>query len=397
MRTSLSLVLVITSIVVAIAVLGTAFYLFNQSRGPYSSFQIETAVKLVAINHDGTYIAAADYEEKVHLWRNDGTKSHVEINHPGAMPFALTFLKNRDVLIVGYNDGYVRVYDTETGMRLVEQQTILADEASVVYRFLRTGQAYPEIGGVFALAVNSEETELLVAGVNGQFALIDIATWSVIEAHTLPASFDITITAFDSTANSVVLSTRSDKRMISIWNRDRSVVINSIEARLYEGIGAVRFLNDEDLALIAYPSDVALFHIASSRDDFVQYTLNVRNFSVAEISASGNYFARGGVEATGEAVTDGLPIIGQSDYTVYLHRLPRIHDELQRTEAQQGWCIEFKQGSSRELIPIQCPISEPIRSFRGHTDVVVSIAFDTIDTYLVTGSRDGTVKVWLLD
>jgi WD40 repeat protein len=234
--------------------------------------------------------------------------------------------------------------------------------------------------------------------VNGQFTLINTTTWSVIETYSLPASFDITVASFDSTASSLILSTRSRERTTFIWNVDQGVVVNSIDASgLYDSIEDVKFLNDKDVALLAYPSGVALFHIASSKDDLVQYTLNIRNFSVAEISMSGNYFARGGVEATGDAVTDGLPIIGQSDHNVYLHRLPRIHDELQRPEARKGLCIKFKQGSSRELFPVQCPISEPIRSFRGHTDIVTSIAFDTIDKYLVTGSKDGTVKVWLLN
>jgi WD40 repeat protein len=35
-----------------------------------------------------------------------------------------------------------------------------------------------------------------------------------------------------------------------------------------------------------------------------------------------------------------------------------------------------------------------VRSFRGHTGLVTTVAFSPDGRFLVSGSRDGTVKVW---
>lgn len=313
------------------------------------------------------------------------------------IPFDILFTEEGKNLIVGTNDGFVRVFDVMSGDLIIEQQVLLSNSAEVTYRIQASGDSYPEIGGVYTLTLNQDGSLLLAAGVDGQFVLIETKNWGIVQIQQLATPFDITEASFDATGNYASFSSRGRERSIAEWNVgiQKETATRNFNG-LYDRVEGIAYYHlDSRLIVLGYPRYIALIDGINDENKFIQFTFDVRNFSVARISSNGELIARSGFAATGDEFTDGLPFITQSDNKVYIYRTAELLNMADDLNSPVGLCYAFKESNGGTTVPVNCPIAKPFWTLEGHEDVVTSINFDRANKYVVTGSDDGTVKVWI--
>lgn len=369
------------------------FFYAHQQKYLIVSFNEGSRIQYVAMSSSGRYVAAINEVGTIVLWEVQTKQqlhrfSFVDVNF-----FDLVFSENEQILIAGGDDGILRGFDVITGENVLEKQVITPAKARVILAVLPNGQTYPEVGGIFQLSISDDGRFLVAAGVNGEAAIIDTTNWMVISTTSLGRGFDVTDAAFDRSSKFVSLSSRVSGDIV-VWGfiSDQQELLSGF-GDLYDSIDATSFGNsDAQLFIVGYPRYVAsIERVGDTFDMISQASFDVRNFSVVRISPDRAVIGRGGSFSTGDKFTDGLPFFSDNDYAVYLYKFLE-QDSI--TQSRDGLCYQKDAGRPGITIPIACPVIRPFQQLSGHRDRVVALDFSRDHRRLVSGSRDGTVRVW---
>ncbi|MBG0858285.1 MAG: hypothetical protein IQL11_02195 [Bacteroidales bacterium] len=132
-----------------------------------SSTDISTSMAKITgidLSSDNRYIAGVSTEGKVVLWNPEKTSDNYSIESPGRTVRSVRFKPGKDLLAIGYDDGYLEIWDIATRKRVSEVQGHSAEVSDI--RF------------------NSKFSQIATAGNDGTLKL-----WDSDDLTSLPISF----------------------------------------------------------------------------------------------------------------------------------------------------------------------------------------------------------------
>jgi WD40 repeat protein len=360
---------VIWLISVGLAVMVTVLALtrpFHHQHDPHllQTFDVQEPVSAVALSHDATLVAAGSFYGTIKVWRvNDGTLLQMWHTHPHPVE-ALAFTDDNRLLMSGVQDGTVIGWDMETGeqhyslppITVSPQNSYTASDGRE--RFLTRG--------ILAIAVHPQEDILAAAGGwQGQLLLFHPHTGQILhswQGHPLASTsgrYD-TITALVFHPTDAYLASGTSRGQVSIWDRNgnSSLALEKVPAT---HVQSLRFApHDQELqAIFEYPT-IARWS-AQNGDILTSMRITTPDMPAAILSSNGKFFVRGG-PTYHQDFFKGFPILGpEADTHIY---------------------IEDIQTGTHLL------------TLSGHTDVVRALALSRDNRTLVSGSEDGTVRLW---
>jgi WD40 repeat protein len=133
-----------------------------------------TRLSVVALSHDGTFVAAGDDEGRIWLWEiHNGDLQAEMIGHQTQVK-ALTFVPHSWHLVSGSADGQVIFWDTTTGKRV--RDLGLIDPGEPVFQLDQSGEHQIFLFGVETLAPDPDGEWIVVTGERGQVMVIALDT-----------------------------------------------------------------------------------------------------------------------------------------------------------------------------------------------------------------------------
>jgi WD40 repeat protein len=382
-------------LVSVVALVGLAIALwFRRDAHLIATFSMEDEVHAVAISADGRYLAAGDRQGRVVLWNHVAETPHWSMSgHQGAVT-TLAFSPDGQILVSGAQDGVMRLWDVATGQEKNFQTQITPNQS--LKSLTDDSGISPFQAGISQIVFSPNGQVLAVAGASGRIVILQANTGAVIfnlrghPVKTTPGRYrDILRVAFSPDGHSLTSVANDDT--ISLWDMHTGQLIASFATQYIHLMEALAFSPDgQNLIVVPFHGDIQIWSLPRQQR-FWSGSLPAWDVPSAAVTADSRIIARGGSTYAG-TFTKGLPIIGQSDATIYLAHL------MNPVPANQdGRCAIPSAPGVTSVKSTPCPRVEPFLALRGHRDTVSALAFSHDGKWLVSGSWDKTVRLWAVN
>jgi WD40 repeat protein len=359
------------------------------------TFSMDDAVEAVAISGDGHVVAAGDRQGRMRLWdRVAGTQLHSIAGHQGAVT-TLAFSPDGRLLASGGQDGVLRLWNVATGQAQPVQSQLPPNQS--VKPLDDANSINPFQVGITQIVFSPDGQTLAAGGGAGRITILRVDTGAVIfdlQGHPVPATSgryrDILRIAFSPDGRWLASGAFLDDT-IDLWDIHTGQIATSFDLWYGGTIRSIDFSPDgQYVIVIPSKADVQLWSLVH-RQRVWSGSFAVWDVPSATVTADTTLVARGGPTYAG-TFTQGLPIIGQSDATIYLARLMNP-----APTNQEGRCVIPPVPNATTVTATPCPRIDPFLALRGHRDTVAALAFSRDGQWLVSGSWDMTVRVWALN
>lgn len=305
---------------------------------------VGSPISSLAITADSSLVAIAHGTGTVTLWRPDNTSQLAQWQVSTTRIDALTLLENGAILLIGDLNGNVALWD-------VAQQTKLFD----VPTSFRVGKlSYSENVSNFGLCLN--QNRAVIGSWDGRLAVFDTQSGQLLNDNLRTWSQTAPIQATACSETNTMLAFGIETGKIVLWN----MATQQIEKQLDSVTGvakAITFFADDQMLAVAYQDGTIVYWLLPEGTQTGQ-GFRTWQLGAAIFDPTGRFLAYGGYQGLSVA----LPIFNTPlDPQVYL------------AEATTG---------------TQCV------ALRGHRDLITSLAWSFDSTLLVSGSKDGTVRLW---
>ncbi|NOK86380.1 MAG: hypothetical protein GFH27_549431n1, partial [Chloroflexi bacterium AL-W] len=289
--------------------------------------------------------------------------------------------------------GTIILWGVQHHQNLTQHTTYHLTQQTFVESFEQPGRPFWSI--VETIRFSHDGHLVAVSGAEGQVLIIEVATGTV--QHTLrvpeidsdPVNYPTVMqVAFNQAGTHLIAG--ADDSQLSLWDIASGDLIvqwapwdsaTTRELHFYPTDNEVLFLTKRNAS------------VWSTTTQQRQWTGALRGFDIPamDFHPHQHVLARAGPSYAG-TFTSGLPLIGQPDGTIYVERLNsnQLHN-------QEGNCAIPTQETDRVVASSPCPRVELLQRLRGHRNVVLDMAFSADGQWLVSGSRDQTVRLWHLN
>jgi WD40 repeat protein len=310
------------------------------------SFTLPIPATAVAVSTHHNLVMVGDEAGNIAFWRLDtGEMLTSTFGHRGRVTDLYIDTPHTLALSSGH-DGTLAWWDIATGT-LIQRQHVL-----------------PDGNAITALALTSKSSVVLVSGANGHIAALDKMTGARsyhVQAHPVssnPGAF-YTVEAIAMNASGSLMVTGASDSSITIWDTKTATPLTHLNKEGWNPVTKLVFLtNDEVMAIFA--STLTRTWTVSTHQQKAAKEIEAWDLPSMTFSPNGQRFARGGSTYAG-APLSGVPFIGDVDSSIYI-----------QDTATFG----------------------TIATLSGHQDSVTCLAFSEDGQILVSGSRDGTVRIW---
>lgn len=389
--------------------------LFGNQEFYQRALSTDAALTATAITSDGSRMAAVDAAGKLWIWQAHGILQDTLMVHPGGA-LAVRFSPDDQFLLTGGEDKLAKLWGPDgqlvatfaghhSAVQAVSfaangKEILTGSRDKTAIRWAANGdtlQVYRGHGGTIYDLAFSDKTQQLVTGSEDSTAILWAADGRLIRRFS------------EHTDRVLSVSFSEDGRSVLTGSRDKSVILRDTSGR-FKGsfIG-----HDARVNRAVFAPDGASVLTASDDQQLIQWNLDgtVRrtfqgHFSYVNdlaISADGRFLVsagedqslkvwpvnaktyrevRHGTEAIGAA---GLSNNGQwlatAGYRVYADPIDEEFDMDDKSQDIKLWDREGRL----------------IKTFAGHTNSILSMAFSPDDQWLLTGSKDGTARLWSVD
>jgi WD40 repeat protein len=324
------------------------------------TFMVDSPVSSVAIDSHTSVIAARSRDDVVRLWNlDDMTLLHTLRKYP-CITSNIAFQPDRHHLAVGYGNGAVLLWDVATGevaRTLRDIQPLPPDKSNRC-----TAEDGNDIRKVLVIAFSPDGTLVAISGLAQPTSIIDTVTGSL--RHELQAPPSVVRNLTFSPDRKLLASSGTTNVNIHVWNTDTGQLGRVLEAPDGSNMVRAMLFADNGRQLLAGRSSDSTAETWSLSADMIVDHHTILNMSSGnwDFAPQGDIVAAGGQGTHGFFSHSGLPFWGgRADPTVYIGNLN--------------------------------PPGQTI-ALRGHQDYVTSLAFSTDGDLLVSGSEDGTVRLW---
>ncbi len=322
-----------------------------QTYHPYKFFQcLQTlqghtlGVRCAVISPDGKYLISNSYEKDIKVWDlQTGQVVRTLVGHTSEVR-SLAISPDGKHLASTSTDQTLNVWDWQTG------QVVRTLRGYVSKYFSKARQEY--VPNLFSVAIATDGTTLA----SGSYQFIE--TWNLKTGESLyvfDAYCGLTCAIAINSNDMTLVSGGSDSKFIKVWNLNTGTLARTLTGHSSNIIALA--ISPDGKTLISSSEDmtVKVWDLSTGQ---VNYTLNLDNtgktVSSLAISPDGRTFVGGGCTFVGKPLWD-------STYGI------RVWD--------------LKTG-------------QRLHTLTGHSSHVSSVAFAPDGCTLVSGSGDGTIKMW---
>lgn len=349
--------LTIGVVLICISIISIALFLINTQGSdiPFQllSFQANAEIGKVAISPDGSAIAAIEGQSTVLRWNLTDDSNIIRWTTAGSQITAIGFTHDHAVVITGDTEGRIAGWFSNTGQLAYQVAGRSLIDTPQRARNIRSLYIHPEQD--MAVAGNKHGDIIIFNSRTG--TVIHAFRWrpqsncpecvSQIKAITL--SHDGSLLAFSGTTGKVVL-----------WDVSSGQEISRLDITAGDA-QEVSFTSDHRALSVLYDNSVVAQWSIPDGDLTLQSEIRTWNVPSAAFDPSSQRIVYAGSTYEG-AFTAGLPFIGPNlDPNIYIFDL--------RT-------------------------SSTLRTYRGHSQEVTALAWSTDGRVIVSGSKDGTIRIW---
>lgn len=326
-----------------------------------------SAVLSVAFSPDGQFLATADVEDEVRIWRvADGQLTQTLQGHTNWV-HTVQFSADGEFIVSGSEDETIRLWDAHTG------------DCLHVFK--------GHTSRVWSVAI-SPNSQLLASGSeDATIRLWDLASGDCLQ--TLQGhSHGVQSVAF---ASDQILASGSADHTVRLWNVTTGTCLTTLAE------------HEDSVWSVAFSAVSSPFHRESSQDlssqtQWLASGSSDRTLKLWQVSSTGAIMGssitlsghKGWVWSVafspvfGTCAEESRQFLasGSDDNTVKLWDL----QEVQQRSAQANSSSQVKQRGDRA--------SYCLKTFRGHTSRVWSVAFSPNGQLLASGSKDQTTRLW---
>ncbi|CAJ0961031.1 unnamed protein product, partial [Mesorhabditis belari] len=381
---------------------------------------------LYCLQFDGERVVFDGQDFTVKVW-NVHTEEclHTLTGHTGAI-ISLLFESQRDLVVSSSGDGTIRVWDVQRGACIAHLVWIQELEFTSYFGMQLRGNilAWYYDSDIFVWDIREGDSCIHhLHGVNGQTSLISSMQW----------------------LDSGLLVTGSDD-VVKLWDAEKGIFVRDLvrlqwvdPLRYYCHLKATETLllwgveRDDFKYAISLQAHPGLI-ITGSHDDKLRvwnvedaqpaFTLTGQNGqpSSYQVSEDGKYIVCGGQDETvriwcGQTGAQLHVLQGHTDWItcMSLHGTTLVSGSLDETlrvwDIVDGKCLHILAVDARNCVQFDgervvssggdyavnvwnVHTGECLHMLTGHTDITLSLLFESQRDLVVSGSRDGTIRVW---
>lgn len=329
------------------------------------TYTAPTPIERIALGPDAQLIAAGGSHGALFLWEQTSATPVQHLQGHQSRITALAFLPDGHTLISGSADGRVRWWDIPTGE--LQLEVAVTTPATDIQSITPEGTVRPVLHGVHSLAVSPDGQLLAIGSEHNEIVVLDAATGTsryVLPGHPRGGTAYVRLPVLTVTfsPDNRWLATGSTGGDVALWDMQDGTLTGVLGTPGRKAVAALAFsATGHEITVIRQNTDVEVWAIRRQQV--------VRSGSIAgdalpsyAISPDTTRIAHGGTTRAG-MFTTGLPVIGQADPHIYV---------------------------------LNAVTLAPLLELHGHGATVTDLAFGQDGRWLVSGSRDMTVRLWRL-
>ncbi|NOK58193.1 MAG: hypothetical protein GFH23_1086612n457, partial [Chloroflexi bacterium AL-N1] len=375
-------------------VLGLTLWWVWPTRALVATHTEEVPITAVAVRDPHELVVAGTHTGELLLWHplTEEAPSTRTTAH-GSEVRALALSPDGQYLVSGDHLGTIILWGVQHHQTLTQRAAYHLTQQTFVESLEQPGRPFWRI--VETIRFSHDGQLVAISGAEGQVLIIEATTGTV--QHTLrvpeidsdPVKYPpVTQVAFNAAGTHLVTGTIDNQ--ISLWDVASGNLLVQWSPWDNTPTRALHFYPTNEDILLVTQKETSIWSTTTQQrrwsGDIVAFDVPALVFHPQQ-----HVLARAGPSYAG-TFTSGLPLIGQPDGMIYLERLDpdRLHN-------QEGLCRipDPKTQQVRSFSP--CPQVETLQRLRGHRNVVLDVAFSDDGQWLVSGSRDQTVRLWHLN